>query len=106
MTREEIESMLNETEISYEYNHFEVEDAIPPPFICYLTPESHNFAADGIVYQRINELDIELYTDQKEEALEKRIEDVLNSHEIFWEKTEGYIESEQMYEVLYEMEVI
>lgn len=65
-----------------------------------------NFSADGIVYQAINELDIELYTDRKDLEAEKKVEAVLREHGFFYEKTETYLESEKMFEVLYEMEVI
>lgn len=34
------------------------------------------------------------------------METVLKEHGFFYEKTEAYLESEKMYEVLYEMEVL
>ena len=37
--------------------------------------------------------------------LEDSVEAVLNSHEIFWNKSEVWIESEKLYEVLYQMTV-
>lgn len=105
MTQEAIENMLDETGIQYRYHHFETAEAIPPPFICWLLPGSDNFSADNRVYARTDELDIELYTDRKDTALEEQIEAVLDAHGIFWNKQEFYIETEKMYEVLYEMEV-
>lgn len=105
MKKEEIELLLNEIGIEYRYHHFEESEAVAPPFICWMIPGSNNFAADGIAYVKISELEIELYTDQKDFELEGRIEDVLDKHRIYWKKTEAYIESENMYEVLYEMEV-
>ena len=50
-------------------------------------------------------LDIELYTDKKAPDLEKQVESVLRRHHIYYTKTETWIPSEKMYEVLYEMEV-
>lgn len=50
-------------------------------------------------------LDIELYTDVKNPELEKQIEEVLKRHEIYYTKSEVWIESERLYEVLYETEV-
>ena len=69
---------------------------------------SNNFAADGMVYFKINQIHIELYTDCKDPALENSIETVMDSHGIFYNKSETWIESEKLYEVLYtfEMEVI
>lgn len=105
MKKEQIEKMLDEVGIEYRYHHFETDEAVAPPFICWLVPGSNNFAADGKVFFRVDKLDIELYTDSKNIELEEKIENVLEEHGIFWEKTETWIESEKMYEVLYEMEV-
>lgn len=66
---------------------------------------SYNFFSDGIVYAKIDSLDIELYSDQKDWENEKKIEDVLEKYGITYQKTAEYLESEKMYEVLYEMEV-
>lgn len=75
-----------------------------PPFICYLPPGSDNFAAGGRVYYKINEVRIELYTDYKDIAVEQRLEAVLERHGIFYDKTETWIESERLYEVLFSFE--
>ena len=53
----------------------------------------------------IRTINIELYTDQKTEELEEKIEAALQKRGIGWSKAETYIEEENMYEVLYEMEV-
>ena len=53
---------------------------------------------------KINEVHIELYTDEKNPETEALVEDVLDEHEIFYEKTEVWIESEKLYEVLYSFE--
>ena len=88
-------------------DHFAEGEAPNPPFICYLLPGSDNFSADGRVYYKINEVHIELYCDSKDPALEATLEAVLDEHGIFYNKTEVWIESEKLYEVLYtfEMEV-
>lgn len=99
--------ILNETQISFAYHHFADGESPEPPFICYLLPGSNNFSADGKVYYKINEVHIELYTDLKDLAVEQQLEDVLDEHGIFYNKSETWIESEKLYEVLYtfEMEV-
>lgn len=48
---------------------------------------------------------IELYTDCKDLSAEQHIEAVLNQHGIFYEKSETWIESEKLYEVLYSFEM-
>ena len=104
---EELLQILNETQIPFAYHHFAEGELPEPPFICYLLPGSNNFSADGKVYYKINEVHIELYTDLKDLAVEQQLEDVLDEHGIFYNKSETWIESEKLYEVLYtfEMEV-
>ena len=104
---EELLQILSETQIPFAYHHFSEGESPEPPFICYLLPGSNNFSADGKVYYKINEVHIELYTDLKDLAVEQQLEDVLDEHGIFYNKSETWIESEKLYEVLYtfEMEV-
>ena len=105
MTHEEVMAMLSELDIPFAYDHFAEGEAPEPPFICFLFPGSDNFSADNVVYAEFEELHIELYTDEKDPELEARMEAVLTEHELFWQKTEVWIESEKLYEVLYRMTV-
>ena len=104
---EKITAILEEIGLPFAYDHFAEGESPAPPFICYLIPNSDNFSADGRVYYKINEIHIELYTDSKDLSAEQKVEAVLDEHGIFYEKTEVWIESENLYEVLYtfEMEV-
>ena len=94
-------TVLQETGITYAYDHFSEGEAPEPPFVCYLFFGSNNFAADGHVYYKINEVHVELYTDYKDLSVERTLEDALDQHGIFYEKSEVWIESEKLYEVLY-----
>ena len=105
MTQEEVMQMLPELKIPYAYDHFAEGESPDPPFICFLFPGSENFSADNAVYMEFSNLSIELYTDEKDPKLEDSVEAVLNSHEIFWNKSEVWIETEKLYEVLYQMTV-
>lgn len=96
---------MEEMKLPYAYHHFAEGESPEPPFIVFLFPGSDNFAADGVVYYKINRLNIELYTDLKNVELEATVEAVLDEHGIFYEKSEVWIESENLYEVLYQMEV-
>lgn len=54
---------------------------------------------------KMKEERIELYSDVKDWDNEKKVEDILEKYGIAYQKTGEYLESEKMYEVLYEMEV-
>lgn len=105
MTHEEVMQMLSETGIPFAYDHFAEGESPDPPFICFLFSGSENFSADNVVYAEFSNLSIELYTDEKNPELEDRVEEVLNAHELFWNKSEVWIETEKLYEVLYTMSV-
>ena len=96
--------MLGEMGLPFAYHHFAEGESPEPPFICYLLPGSNNFSADGKVYYKINEVHIELYTDWKDLAVEQGVEAVLDEHGVFYNKSEIWIESEKLYEVLYTFE--
>lgn len=102
---EELLAIIKKAGIPFAYDHFAEGESPAPPFICYLLPGSDNFAADGRVYYKINEIRIELYTDSKDLAVEQKLEDVLDAHEVFYNKSEIWIDSEKLYEILYQFEM-
>ena len=61
-------------------------------------------AEDNTVYAEISRVYLELYTNMKDPDTEKQIERALKEHGIFWDKSEVWIESESLYEVLYSFE--
>lgn len=108
MKKEEIENMLNEIGIPYKYHHFTQKEleGIALPVLVWNIPGTDNFFADGQTYHKIQKLDIEIYSDQKGWVLEEKVEKVLSSHGMAWEQAaSAWLESESMWETLYEMEV-
>ena len=99
-------AMADETGLPNAYDHFIEGESPDPPFLVFLFPRSDNFMADGKVYQKIDELHFELYTDKKQPDVEARVEAVLDSHGICYDKSEVWISEEKLYEVLYSMEVL
>ena len=53
------------------------------------------------MYHKGANVHVEIYTDKKDPGLEQRVEDVLDAHEVFYNKSETWIGSERLYEVLY-----
>ena len=91
MSYEQIAAMMEEMELPFAYHHF--------------AEGERTFSADNEMYFSSKQLDIELYTDRKQPETERQVESVLRRHHIFYQKSEQWIDSEQFYEVLYEMEV-
>lgn len=108
MTLAEIYEMLNGI-VGFEgkvaYRAFPVGKAPALPFICYLDISTDNFFADNKVYTIIQEVDIELYTKNKDFTSEALVESALESKNLTWNKYEEYISDESMYEVVYTVTV-
>jgi len=105
MEHSEIILMIKKMGLPLAYDHFAEGESPDPPFLLMLLPSSDNVSADGGVYCKNKVLHIELYTDKKLPDREDEVEAVLDSYGIFYDKSETWIESESLYEVLYEMEV-
>ena len=102
---DKIINMLKEIGIPFAYSHFAEGESPEPPFMCYLLPTSDNFSADGRVYHKLSSVHFEVYTDKKDRALENRVEDVFDKNNIFYNKSEVWINSEKLYEVIYSFEL-
>ena len=69
----------------------------------YQSVYSNNFSADNVVYKKFDHIQIDLYTKLKDPLTEGKVEKALSS--FYWEKTEEYIDTEQCYQIIYEIEV-
>ena len=105
MNYETISKMMLEMGLPFAYHHFAEGESPKPPFLIFLSPGENTFSADNLMYHSFKKLDIELYTDEKSPETEERVEEVLIRHNLYYTKTETWIESEKLYEVLYELEV-
>ncbi len=105
MTYEQIYSMISGIGLPCAYYAFPEKMVPPTPYIVFYYPGRDDDAADNINYGRILTLNIELYSDEKDFDHESEIEAALTSAGLFFVKSEMYIDSERMYEVLYESEI-
>ena len=94
-------ALLKTTGLPVAYHHFTSPPS--PPYIVYLFSYSSNFGADNKVYDAKKNYQVELYSKAKDLASEALIEGLFDAYEIYWDKTETYIDSEGLYQVLYEI---
>ena len=106
MTYSEIMAIARETGLPFAYDHFAEGEVLKPPFLVFLFPDSNNFSADGKVYQKVEEVRFELYTAKKQPNIESQVEAIFDAHELFYEKSEVWVESIKLYEISYTMEVL
>lgn len=93
--------------VDFRYDHFKQSQAVAPPFAVYRRVAAPNFSADGIVYHRGDNVDLELYANDPDEMADimEKVEALLDEAEIFYSLTAdtAYIDSEDFYESLYEV---
>ncbi|GAA5417981.1 hypothetical protein Pryu01_03059 [Paraliobacillus ryukyuensis] len=110
MTLLEFINVLESTGLPVAHSHFENTDVNPapnPPYLIYLDDETSNFIADNKVYHSVRNPTVELYTNKKDIAAEQAVETAFNDNELPFEVVgHVYIESEQMFQLIYSIGVI
>lgn len=106
MTYQEVSDMIASIGLPFAYYQFQNDTGISPPFICFLFSGSDDLAADNTNYQRIRPLEIELYTDSKDFALEQTVESVLNQNGLVYSRQETALDSERMYMVTFSTQIV
>lgn len=76
------------------------------PFICFLFSNDDDVYADDANFTAIADIDIELYTDDKDPYLEKSLEDKLAELGLTWAKAETWIEAERFIQVVYSVQIL
>ena len=106
MTTKEVATMVASIGVPYAYYQFPEGTGQATPFVCFFYSRNNDMKADDANYQKIEHLNIELYTDEKDFEAEAQIEDVLKSAGLVWSRSEEYIDSERLYLVVYELDII
>lgn len=89
----------------YPVRYRQFKSAQAPPFICYFFVESADFMADNVNYLKMGDYYVEVYTEDKDLAAEAAVEAQLKALGLAWSKSETFIDTEDMYMVLYEVRV-
>lgn len=106
MTITEIKTLMTQDGTPAAYLFWPEKQVPNLPYKVWYFPNTNNFAADDKVYQQIAALNIELYTATKDFEKEQALEAVLDGAGLVWDKTETYLNTEHMFQVLYTTEVL
>jgi hypothetical protein len=109
MTTVELASALASLGLPVAYGAFvdTPENRAPaPPFIVYQFDHAADLMADNRNYAKIPAYRIELYTPKKDIASETAVEGLLDSLAQPYSKSETWIDSERMFLIAYEIQVI
>lgn len=109
MTHAELLQALKEIGYPVAYSHFVDTPQNPapkPPFITYQFAYSSDLIADNQNYVEISNFQVELYTNKKDLAAEKKVQEKLKELGLPYSKTETWLEDERLYQVIYEVRLI
>lgn len=105
MTHKEISAMVDEMGYPSAYRRFEGEPT-STPFIIFYSPETIDLFADGKNYQRVEILNIELYTVRKNFEAERNVEAVLEKYGFSYSKDEQSAGEKEALGIIYTMGVL
>ena len=106
MTYKQVFDMLKTTNLSVVYNSWEIGSVPALPYIAFTYPNNDDLFADNINDQTIVQLNIELYSKNKDFTSEGTLETVLKNNGIPFQKSSVWIDSENLYQTLYTTEVL
>ena len=87
------------------YRAFPVGEAPALPFVTYLERSQEPFAADNAAYYVSSTVDIELYTEIRDETTEGLLEAALRDASLIWTKTIDYLDSERCFMIVYTVSI-
>lgn len=103
MTHDELLEILRPTGIPWAYHHWESKQE--PPYGVYLDDGDDPFFADDSTYVFFLAVRLELYSLERDPALDQRVKDALDAAGLSYDVDYTWIESEGLYETIFEFEV-
>lgn len=104
MTQVELYQGLQSIELPVAYGSFA--SAPPPPFLIYQFAYSSDLMADDQNYVKISNYQVELYTDRKDPAAEKSVQDKLRSLGLPCSKVEVWLPEEKLYQIIFGVQIM
>lgn len=106
MTLNEFVAVLQESGLPVTHYQWPVGKVPDLPYLVYTIPATDGEYADNHTWAEISEIDVELYTNQRNFQLEDTIKDIFNAHELPYTTEFNYIESEQMFQTTFHLEEV
>lgn len=97
-------AMLDTLEIPVAYHSFKKGPGLP--FLTYEVSGRDDFTADNHNYHAIADVRVELYTKEPFSDVEARLESLLNEKELDYSWSQLFIESEDVWQTIYEMRLL
>lgn len=106
MTRQEVYEIVNSIGLPCAYYQFSDDTPQAPPFVVWFFSVNDDVKADNTNYVDKEVLNVELYTAYRDFDQEKAVEAILNANGFCYAKEASFVESEKIWQISYESEVI
>ena len=103
MTRDDLYQALESIGLPVAYRAFKPRKT---PFLVYLFTYKSDLMAENQNYVDIDNFQIELYTENKDPATEKLVESKLRELGLPYTKTEAFVQSEGLFQLIYDIQLI
>ena len=103
MTFAELEAILEPTGFPWTYHHWDTPP--PPPYGVYLSVRDNPFFADNRTYTFSAGIRLEVYSLERDTSLDDKVRAALDAAEIPYDTDYTFLESEGLYESIFEIEV-
>ena len=104
MTQSELFAALETLGLPVAYRLFKA--ATSPPYLVYFLVKNDDIGADNRNYVKVERYQAELYTAEKDPELEEQLEGILKANKLVYTKTEAYIDTEKLNQVVYSFQLI
>lgn len=104
MTPEKIQKMLEGSGFPVTYLAFPADKCPAMPFVTWQETGSNNVSADGVVFQPVRSIQVDLFTAGKDWSAEAALEEALS--DLFWNKVQTLDEAEACQRYTYTFEVL
>lgn len=103
MTFAELVAILEPTGFPWTYHHWDTPP--PPPYGVYLSVRDNPFFADNRTYTFCAGIRLEVYSLERDTSLDDKVRAALDAAEIPYDADYTFLESEGLYESIFEIEV-
>lgn len=103
MTFAELVAILEPTGFPWTYHHWDTPP--PPPYGVYLSVRDNPFFADNRTYTFSAGIRLEVYSLERDTSLDDKVRAALDDAEIPYDTDYTFLESEGLYESIFEIEV-
>lgn len=104
MTQAELFNALKATGYPVAYSHFSSDPSAP--YLTYVFAYDGDMTADNVNYLEIGNFQVELYTETKDLAAEKKVQEKLKELQLPYSKTEIWLKEEKLFQIIYEIQLI